>query len=73
MFSFDLCILKMPHALVWFHFFKFQLIQAQQATHIKIELTAEGKSIAQNGSYEANVFKALGASGTAQAEVMVYF
>ena len=59
--------------LFGFVFLKLQLIQAQQATHIKIELTDEGKSIAQNGSYEANVFKALGTSGTAQAEVMVYF
>lgn len=46
------------------------LIVTEDRVAKRIELSAEGKEIAENGSHEANVFKLIGTEGAAQSEIM---
>lgn len=46
------------------------LLHSEPASRKSWELTDEGKLVAQNGSHEAAVFKAIPADGIAQADLM---
>lgn len=57
------CILKIK--------FPLQVISVEQYTKKQWELTAEGKSVAANGSHEAVVYNAVPNEGIPQPELMV--
>ncbi|XP_072398556.1 phenylalanine--tRNA ligase alpha subunit [Diabrotica undecimpunctata] len=46
------------------------LVLAEPVSNKKVELTEEGKIIAEKGSYEAMIYNSLGENGLPQAEVM---
>ncbi|CAG9815327.1 unnamed protein product [Phaedon cochleariae] len=46
------------------------LIEAEPVSEKRIELTEEGKHIAENGSYEVHIYKAIPENGIAQSELM---
>lgn len=50
-----------------------QVIEVKQVQGTSLQLTEEGARVAENGSYEALVFKAVPENGITQAELMVYF
>ena len=47
-----------------------EMIGCEQTSKKQLELTEEGKTIAQNGSHEANVYNAVPEAGIPQAELM---
>ncbi|CAH0553194.1 unnamed protein product [Brassicogethes aeneus] len=47
-----------------------ELVTAEQISENKLEVSGEGKSIIQNGSYEANIFNNIPDDGIAQADLM---
>ena len=49
----------------------FQIIKAEQKVNKSLELTDEGKEVAERGSHEALVYHVIPADGIAQAEIMV--
>ena len=48
-----------------------QIIKAEQKVNKSLELTEEGKEVADRGSHEALVYHAIPADGISQAEIMV--
>lgn len=46
------------------------LLNSEPASHKTWELTAEGKSVLENGSHEACVFNAVPSNGIAQPDLM---
>ena len=49
----------------------FQIIKAEQKLNKSLELTEEGKEIAERGSHEALLYHVLPPDGMSQAELMV--
>ena len=50
----------------------FQIIKAEQKVNKSLELTDEGKEVAERGSHEALVYHVIPPDGIAQAEIMVW-
>ncbi|VDK36804.1 unnamed protein product [Gongylonema pulchrum] len=46
------------------------LVETEERTSKSLELTAEGREMAENGSHEAKVFRIVGPEGAAQTEIM---
>lgn len=56
-----------------FEFFEIflKLIEVKQKSSLKLELTNEGKAVADSGSHEALIFCAIPEEGILQSEIMV--
>lgn len=47
------------------------MIEVKQKSSLKLELTNEGKAVADSGSHEALIFCAIPEEGILQSEIMV--
>ncbi len=51
----------------------FQMIQSEQLSEKRLELTGEGREVAEKGSHEAVLFHSIPPDGILQAEIMVHW